>query len=111
MRFIGDGGTMVANFLSESVDLIIPPSIELESALEVKRRVEGAGHLVRIEPMPRVQYLELQFRPEFTKPVNGQPNLNTRQGLYQALDRQQMAEVISAGLAPAADSWYRPSEP
>jgi peptide/nickel transport system substrate-binding protein len=111
MRFIGDGGTMVANFLSESVDLIIPPSIELESALEVKRRVESAGHMVRIEPMPRVQYLELQFRPEFTKPVNGQTNLNTRQGLYQALDRQQMAEVVSAGLAPAADSWYRPSEP
>ena len=110
-RFIGDASTMVANVLSESVDLILPPSVELEAALEVKQRWEGSGHQVRIEPMPRVQYLELQFRPEYARPVNGQPNLTVRRGLYHALDRQQMAEVVTAGLGPVADSWFRPTDP
>jgi peptide/nickel transport system substrate-binding protein len=102
---------MVANILSGSIDLILPPSVELEAALEVKRRWEGTGNLVRVESIPRVQYLEPQFRPEFARPVNGQPVLAARQGLYQALDRAQIAEVLTAGLGPVADSWYRPTDP
>jgi peptide/nickel transport system substrate-binding protein len=110
-RFIGDASTMVANILSGNVDLVVPPSVELDAALEVKQRWEGTGNVVRIEPLPRLQYLELQFRPEFTRPVNAQPNLTVRKALYHALDRKQMAEVVTAGLGPIADSWFLPSDP
>ena len=110
-RFIGDPSTMVANILSGTVDLIVPPSVELDAALEVKRRWEGSGHVVRIEPLPRVQYLELQFRPEYTRPANAQTNLTVRQAMYHGLDRLQMAEVVTAGLGPVADSWFLPSDP
>jgi peptide/nickel transport system substrate-binding protein len=34
-----------------------------------------------------------------------------RQAFYQAINRQELAGVMSHGLAPIADSWVRPSDP
>src|SRR5439155_1363658 len=30
---------------------------------------------------------------------------------YHAMDRGMLADVLTAGLAPVADSWYRPTDP
>jgi hypothetical protein len=32
---------MVANVLSEAVDVVLPPAVDLEAALDVKRRWRG----------------------------------------------------------------------
>src|SRR5207245_4301789 len=34
-----------------------------------------------------------------------------RQAFYQAINREELAGVMSHGLAPIADSWVRPSDP
>ena len=110
-RFIRDPNALLANALSESVDLVTPPSIELDQAAELRRRWEGSGNLVRVEPIPRIQYMEPQLGAELAKPRNGFPVPAVRQALYQALDRQSLADVMTLGLGPPADSWFRPDEP
>ena len=46
VRFILDPTTMVANMLAGGVDLIIPPSIDVDAAVELKRRWEGTANRV-----------------------------------------------------------------
>jgi len=111
VQFIRDPNTLLANALAGSVDLVAPPSIEIEQAAELKRRWEGTGNVVRVEPIPRIQYMELQLGQEMARPRNGFPLLPVRQALYHALDRDALAEVMTLGLGPAADSWFRPDEP
>ena len=55
--------------------------------------------------------VELMLRPEYAKPVNGLPNLPTRQGLYHAIDRQGITDVVTGGFGPIADSWISPADP
>lgn len=111
VRFIGDSNTVVANILAGAVDLILPPNVDIDTALELRRRWEGTGNLVRIEPIPRITYLELMMRPEYAKPANGLPTLVVRQGLYHAIDRASITEVTTGGLGPIADSWIAPGDP
>lgn len=111
VRYIGDQNTMVANILAGAIDVIMPKSVGLDVALQVRRQWEGTGNLVRVEPLPRIVYMELMFRPEFARPLNGLPNLPTRQGLSHAIDRQGITDVSTGGLGPIADSWYDPIGP
>jgi peptide/nickel transport system substrate-binding protein len=112
VRFIGDPNTMLANLLAETIDILVPQSIDLESALELRRRWEGTGNRVRIGPRTGSNaYMEMMFRPEYARPVNGLPNLAVRQGLYHGIDRGAVIEAASAGIAPIADSWWAPNDP
>lgn len=109
VRFVGDPNTMVANVLADAVDVVLPTGVDIEAALEVKRRWEGTGNQVIADPTGRLRHLELQHRPDFSRPRNGLTNLTVRQGLYHAIDRRAMVEVLTQGLAPVADSWYAPN--
>ncbi len=111
VQFVRDSNVMVANALAGAIDLIPPPGVATDAALQLKQRWEGTGDTVRIEPVSRVVYGELQFRPEFARPVNGIPNRTVREALYRAINRAGLAEVMSHGLAPIADSWYAPTDP
>ena len=56
--------------------------------------------------------LELQHRTEYARPaLNGLPNHAVRQALYHAIDRPALAEAMSNGVSPVADSWFPPSDP
>ena len=110
-RIIPDPSAMIANILSESVDVVLPPSVEIDAALDLKRRWEGTGNVVRAEPIPRFVYLELQFRPETARPTNGLTSLAVRQALLHAIDREEIASVMTGGMGPVADSWIRPDDP
>ena len=110
VRFILNTNTMVANALAGAVDVLAPPTIDVDAAFELRRRWEGTGNTVRIEPVSRFVYGELQFRPEFQRPSNGIANRTVREALYRSLNRAGYAEVMSQGLAPTADSWYWPAD-
>lgn len=111
VRFIFDAATLAANILAGGVDVIIPPALDLDAALEIKRRWEGTGNRVIVEPVARITYFELQYRPEMARPRFGPTLLPVRQALYHAIDRQGLAQVMTQGLAPTADSWFRPGDP
>jgi peptide/nickel transport system substrate-binding protein len=110
VRFIADANAMVANVLAGNLDVALPPVVSVEAALEVKRRWEGTGNQVVADPNGKLVMLDPQLRPDSAEPRNGFPNVLVRQAFYQALDRPGLAEVMTQGLAPIADSYYAPHD-
>ncbi|TMB88579.1 MAG: hypothetical protein E6J45_11230, partial [Chloroflexi bacterium] len=88
VKFVFDPNTMVANVLAGAIDLLVPPTIDVDAAAQLKQRWEGTGNTVRVEPVSRFVYAELQFRPELARPVNGIRDHTVREALYRAIDRQ-----------------------
>ena len=111
VRVIGDAQTLISNILSGSLDIVLPPGIDLDAALEVKRRWEGTGNEVRADVVGRIIHFEPQFRPEIARPSLGLAEQPVRQALYQAINRQALADFMAHGFGPLADGWYRPDEP
>ncbi len=111
VKYIADPNAMLASMLAGAVDLVLAPSIQLDTAVEVKQRWEGTGNRVLIGLSGSQQFLRPQFRPAIAQPRNGAPQLAVRRALYHAIDRGAVAEASSNGLAPPADSWIPPDDP
>lgn len=111
VQFIPDSNALVAGVLAESLDVVLTDSIDIATALEVKRRWEGTGNEVTFHEQGGLHQLEIQHRPEYARPRNGLTNRTVRQALYHAIDRPALNEVLTGGVAPVADSWYQPSHP
>jgi peptide/nickel transport system substrate-binding protein len=114
VRFVPDPNTAVANIMSGAVDAIPSSStegIDLDNALEVQQRWTGTGNQVQTQQTGRVMIAEPQFRPEFARPRNGMSSLPVRQALYHAIDRRALAETMTHGLSPVADSYILPVDP
>lgn len=108
LRFVPDSNTVLANILAGAVDIVLPPNVEIDTLFEIKARWEGTGNVARADPTGRFRLMDPQHRPEYARPQNGITNTLVRQGLYQAIDRKTMADVLTQGIAPFADSWIPP---
>lgn len=111
VRFIGDANTLVANILAGTVDIIPPIGLDVDATTEVRRRWEGTENQAIPDLRGGFRVLEIQHRPQYARPANGFPNLLVRQGFYQAIDRPALADAMSNGLGPIADSWFPPNDP
>jgi len=111
VKFIGDPNSMAAAILAGSVDVTLPPAIDVETAFEVQRRWEGTTNQVRADPNGKVSILDPQVRSEYARPRNGFTNPLVRQAFYHGLDRQTIASIQTHGLAPIADSYFPPTDP
>lgn len=111
VRYVADANAMLAGVLAGAVDVVLSPSVELDTAAELKQRWEGTGNRVLTSLSGSQQFLRPQFRTELAQPHNGSPNLTVRRALLHAIDRVAVAEASSNGLAPPADSWFAPSSP
>src|SRR5436305_185821 len=72
---------------------------------------EAEGKAVRIKPAGRIDFGEIQYRPEVARPRNGLMNVLVRRAMLQATDRQTLSEAITEGYAPVAHSYTRPTDP
>lgn len=108
LKFVPDSNTMLANILAGAVDIILPPNVEIDTLFEIKSRWEGTGNVARADPLGRFRLMEPQHRAEYARPQNATTNPIVRQGLYSALDRKTMADVLTQGMAAIADSWIPP---
>jgi peptide/nickel transport system substrate-binding protein len=111
LRVIPDANTMVSNVLAGTVDLARPPADNMDVAMELRQRWAGTGNRVRADANDRIHLIFVQYRPEYARPVNGATNRTVRQALYHAIDRPALAQVMTDGLSPVADSWFAPSHP
>lgn len=112
LRFIGDPATMLSNILAGGVDIASPAlTASLDAVLEVRDRWAGTKNYVRLDPSDGMRWLQIQFRPQLARPVGGLTNPTVRQALYQAIDRPGLAEIMTRGAAPIADSYVPPKEP
>lgn len=104
VRFITDDNTLIANILAGSVDLTLGRGPSLEQALHVRDQWrDGKAEFKSLD-------IWMVIYPQF---VNANPAVVTvpqfRRALLHAIDRQQMAESIQAGLVPVADSVISPN--
>jgi peptide/nickel transport system substrate-binding protein len=107
VRFIGDPNALVANILAGDLDVILPVTVDLDAALDLRERWQGTGNQVRVDLTGGLTQLEMQFRP-VARPVNGFSQRLVRQAFYQAIDRNALSEIMTQSLSPVADSWYPP---
>jgi peptide/nickel transport system substrate-binding protein len=112
LRFIPDSNTMVASIMAEAVDVLLPQGVDLDTAIEVRDRWqrEGIGHQLQAFVLFQHIQLELMLDPTYARPASAWMEIPARQGLYTALDRAEIAQVMTAGLSPPADSHYNPTD-
>jgi peptide/nickel transport system substrate-binding protein len=111
VRFVDDPNTMIANILGGAVDVVLPPGVGMQNAVEIKRRWEGTNNQVVVGLTAGLEQVEFQHRPEYARPTDGITIRQVRQALFHAIDRATLVEVATHGLAPPADSWLRPDDP
>jgi peptide/nickel transport system substrate-binding protein len=111
VRFIGDENTLTANVLAGTVDVVPPLGLDIDATSEVKRRWEGTGNQATPQLRGGFRVLEMQHRPDYARPAIGLATYQVRQALYHAIDRQSLADTMSNGISPVADSWFSPSDP
>jgi peptide/nickel transport system substrate-binding protein len=105
VKFIPDINTLVSNVLAGTVDLTLGRGIAIEQAVQLRDRWrEGKAEMAFRSWM--VLY------PQFVNPSPALvANVQLRRALMHAMDRQQMAETIQAGVVPVAHAFLNPSEP
>lgn len=112
MRIVPDANTMAANLLAEAVDVVLPQGIELELALELQERwtKEGSGHRLVMGDRLDALNFELMVDPMFAKPVYGMTQQPVRQALLQAIDRQELTQLMTQGYSKIATSFWSPND-
>lgn len=105
VRFIPDTSTLLANIFSGVVEAAFGRGISLEQGLQARDQwatgqpVMGSNSWIVIFP-------------QFINPMPGAvADVRFRKALMHALDRQEMADTIQAGLVPVAHTFLKPREP
>ena len=105
VRFIPDINTLVAQILALVVDLSLGPTVGASDATAVRARWRGG----RVESGPFTRWVAIY--PQFIDP---EPpiiaSLPFRRALYHAIDRQELAAMLTGGLAPEADAIIPPND-
>lgn len=105
VKFIPDAETLVTNVLADTVDLTMG-------------RGPGVEHAVQLREHWRSGRVELvygtwsQLYPQFLNPspaIVGDARF--RRALLMAINRQEIADTLMAGLVPVAHSYLAPTEP
>ncbi|MBI4214111.1 MAG: hypothetical protein HY534_07370 [Chloroflexi bacterium] len=108
LRIVPDANTMAANLLAEAVDAALPQGIELELALELKERWqrEGTGHQLIVGSRGDALNFELMVDPLFARPIYGMTQQPVRQALLQAIDREELMQIMTQGYSQVATSLW-----
>ncbi|MBI4212954.1 MAG: hypothetical protein HY534_01475 [Chloroflexi bacterium] len=112
LRFVPDPNTMVANIMSETVDVVLPQGVDVELAFELRERWqrEGSGNQVLMETRDGIAQWEVMLNPTYARPVNGMTQQPVRQALLQAVDRPELVNVMTYGLSQIAYTIYHPDD-
>jgi len=104
VRFIPDPNTIAANILSGEVDLTLGGRLSLEWGAQVRNQWQ-TGRMVATAATSAVA-----FYPQFINPNPAiQTNVEFRRALLHAIDRQQIVDELSEGLAPVAHTTVGPN--
>jgi peptide/nickel transport system substrate-binding protein len=110
LRINPDPNAAVATVLAGAVDLTNGFVLGQQQVSTLKEQWESRGDGVVISNPTHTRYVNVQQDPG----KGGQPALRdvrVRRALISALDRVTIAEVVTAGRAPAADVMVSPNDP
>ena len=105
VRIVADPNTMIANVLANAVDLTLGRGLSLEQAIQTRDQWRDGKIDVSFTSW-------IVIYPQFINPSPAVvTNLQFRRALLHAIDRQQMAESLQAGLVSVAHTFLHPNEP
>jgi peptide/nickel transport system substrate-binding protein len=105
VRFISDFNAVTANLLAGGVELTLGRGISLENALQLRDIWQDGGIDIAFTSW-------VVIFPQFLNPSPAAiGDVRLRRALMHAMDRQQMADSLQAGLVPVADTFLHPREP
>ncbi len=104
VKFIPYGNTLVASVLAGAVELTLGRSISVEQAAQVSEQWREGRVAVTPQGMLRLWWQALNPSPSVILDVR------FRRALLQAIDRDEMAETLQRGVAPAAHSFLYPGQ-
>jgi len=105
--YIPDPNTALANLLSGTADLTVGIGLPIESALEMRDRWHDGK--VSFEFSDHRWYV---IDPQFMDPTPAIiGDLRFRRAMLHAIDRQELAETLQAGLSPVAHTFMAPNQP
>jgi peptide/nickel transport system substrate-binding protein len=108
-RIIPDPNAVIANLLAGEVQATASIALGQQAGATVKEQWSQSGDGTVLMIPTRYRFLDIQRKPEDL----GQPALEdvrVRRALIYGLDRVTIAEVATAGLAPATDVFMPPSD-
>jgi len=105
VKFILDSSTMAANLLAGTVELTLGRTLSLDQGLQMRDQWRDGSMLLRTANWVVVYPQMLNPTPAIVE------NAQFRRAMLMAIDRQEMADTILAGLAPVADSYLSPKAP
>jgi peptide/nickel transport system substrate-binding protein len=105
VKFIPQSNTLIANMLAGAVDVAIGRNISLDQALQMRESWQ-AGRMEIGYKSWHVLY------PQFVNPTPALvAEVQFRRAVLHAIDRQEMADVLLAGLSSVAHNYLNPQEP
>jgi peptide/nickel transport system substrate-binding protein len=106
VKFIPDPNTIAANIMAGTVDLTLGGRFSLEWGLQVRDQWPNG----RMEAPLEANWLALY--PQLLSPTPAVlGDVQFRRALLHAVNRQEMADTIQAGLSPIAHSIIGPNQP
>jgi len=104
-RFILDVNAVLANVLTNSVDVVLREAYTFDTALVAKEQWEAQGKGTVIFAPVTIQWVNLTpLNPWLADP-------RVRQAMLYAIDRQEVVETLSRGLEPVAHIPLPPKRP
>lgn len=110
LRIIADQNTLVANLLGGHVDTAARNTLDLHGAITIRNQWRQTGEGEVLVTPERWRFVQVQFDPAY----NRQPallDLRVRRAIVHAIDREALAEVVSGGIAAAAETFLTPTDP
>lgn len=109
-RIIPDSNTLVANLLAGDVDATVGSSFGAVPATTVKERWSQTGEGRLVGTPVRFRHVQIQFNREYLE-ESALQDVRVRRAIVHAVDRETLAEAVSAGLSPATDIFLPPNDP
>jgi peptide/nickel transport system substrate-binding protein len=109
-RIINDTNTPVANILGGEVDAAINITLGAQGGATVRNEWTPTGGGTVLNQLNRFRYYQIQFNPEYVE----QPALldvRVRRAIMHALDRDTLAEVVTAGGGRASNVYLSRNDP
>jgi peptide/nickel transport system substrate-binding protein len=105
VKFIPDPNTLVANVLSDAVDLALGRGVSLEQALQVREQWRNGKAEMALASF-------VQVFPQLLSPTPAViSNPRFRQALLMGIDRQEMVDSIQSGVVPIAHVFVLVDDP
>lgn len=108
MRIIPDPNTLVTNLKAGGVDLVTENALSAEIGAQLREDWRQTGEGTILSKQGNWRFINVQFNPEYARPIEVSQDVRVRRGLLTGLDRDAIREVTVPGYAGTEPDTFMP---